>query len=254
MISGYVIIAFTKEAGNTESSQPFLVALKIPQKITENKHFWWKQAIQTSGIVIAFVFQLAKETMEEGLRVDVLLSFFLSTRFFLPGDSERSDDQNNHPSLSISQRNGCRPWEILFVQTDSHREGSFHNAHASAPLGFCNTQSTIHTCRTSSASSQRHWQLPFQLWCWRHWEIPRALWDLQDRQTDRQELACVVCSSASLSKWIALFTEWIQLPPFSKRSVPPRKKGFINTQKVGKELSTTKFTHHDWMHLISSSL
>ena len=64
------------------------------------------------------------------------------TRFFLPGDSERSDDQNNHPSLSISQRNGCRPWEILFVQTDSHREGSFHNAHASAPLGFCNTQST----------------------------------------------------------------------------------------------------------------
>lgn len=178
MISGYVIIAFTKEAGNTESSQPFLVALKIPQKITENKHFWWKQAIQTSGIVIAFVFQLAKETMEEGLRVDVLLSFFLSTRFFLPGDSERSDDQNNHPSLSISQRNGCRPWEILFVQTDSHREGSFHNAHASAPLGFCNTQSTIHTCRTSSASSQRHWQLPFQLWCWRHWEIPRALWDL----------------------------------------------------------------------------
>lgn len=142
MISGYVIIAFTKEAGNTEYSQPFLVALKIPQKITENKHFWWKQAIQTSGIVIAFVFQLAKETMEEGLSVDVLLSFFLSTRFFLLGDSEWSDDQNNHPSLSISQRNGCRPWEILFGQTDSHREGSFHNAHASAPLGFCNTQST----------------------------------------------------------------------------------------------------------------
>lgn len=77
--------------------------------------------------------------------VSVQTSFFPSSYpqdSFCWGFSEWSDDQNNNPSLSISQRNGCRPWEILFGQTDSHREGSFHNAHASAPLGFCNTQST----------------------------------------------------------------------------------------------------------------
>lgn len=35
----YCIMGIQMEGGKTDSSQPFLVKLKIPQKMTEEKHF-----------------------------------------------------------------------------------------------------------------------------------------------------------------------------------------------------------------------
>lgn len=97
-----------------------------------------------------------------------------------PKQNERSD----RPVLSISQRNGCRPWKILFGQRDSHRGGSFHNVHASAPLDFCNTQSTW------SRQRERRHSADFW-WCrWRHFTPMILTWEEWFPRVPQQETSC----------------------------------------------------------------